>query len=113
MLQPKRTKFRKMQKGRMKGNAGRGNQIAFGSFAIKTLEEAWSIQSQLGPSPTQYAILLSLARAVDEALEQGDWTESDFEPTIREFGFKNLDDLFSRVFLFFGFLRLHIQTLTQ
>ena len=39
MLQPKRTKFRKMQKGRMKGNAQRGSQIAFGSFAIKSLEE--------------------------------------------------------------------------
>ena len=32
MLQPKRTKFRKQQKGRMKGNAGRGNQLAFGTF---------------------------------------------------------------------------------
>ncbi len=41
MLQPKRTKFRRMQKGRMKGNAGRGNQLAFGSFGIKTLEPAW------------------------------------------------------------------------
>ena len=41
MLQPKRTKFRRSQKGRMKGNAQRGNQIAFGSFAIKALEEKW------------------------------------------------------------------------
>ena len=34
MLQPKRTKFRRMQKGRMKGNAQRGAQLAFGSFGI-------------------------------------------------------------------------------
>ena len=47
MLQPKRTKFRKMQKGRMKGNAGRGDQIAFGSFAIKTLEESWLTARQI------------------------------------------------------------------
>lgn len=47
MLQPKRTKFRKMQKGRMKGNAGRGHQIAFGSFAIKTLEESWITARQI------------------------------------------------------------------
>ena len=47
MLQPKRTKFRKMQKGRMKGNAQRGNQIAFGSFAIKTLEESWLTARQI------------------------------------------------------------------
>ena len=43
MLQPKRTKFRKMQKGRMKG----GNQIAFGSFAIKSLEECWMTARQI------------------------------------------------------------------
>ena len=38
MLQPKKTKFRRQQKGRMKGLAQRGNQLAFGSFGIKTLE---------------------------------------------------------------------------
>ena len=47
MLQPKRTKYRKMQKGRMKGNAQRGNQIAFGSFAIKSLEECWMTARQI------------------------------------------------------------------
>ena len=47
MLQPKRTKYRKMQKGRMKGNAQRGNQIAFGSFAIKALEECWMTARQI------------------------------------------------------------------
>ncbi len=38
MLQPKRTKYRKQQKGRMKGIAHRGNQLAFGTFGIKTLD---------------------------------------------------------------------------
>ncbi len=38
MLQPKRTKFRKWQKGRIKGMAQRGHTIAFGSFALKTLD---------------------------------------------------------------------------
>ncbi|MEQ8909311.1 MAG: 50S ribosomal protein L16 [Vicingaceae bacterium] len=47
MLQPKRTKFRKMQKGRMKGNAQRGHQLAFGSFAIKTLEQSWITARQI------------------------------------------------------------------
>tara|TARA_B110000858_G_C17642513_1_gene398796 strand:- start:440 stop:862 length:423 start_codon:yes stop_codon:yes gene_type:complete len=47
MLQPKRSKFRKMQKGRMKGNTGRGSQIAFGSFAIKALEECWITSRQI------------------------------------------------------------------
>jgi large subunit ribosomal protein L16 len=47
MLQPKRTKFRKMQKGRMKGNAQRGNQIAFGSFGLKTMEEGWITSRQI------------------------------------------------------------------
>jgi len=47
MLQPKKTKFRKMQKGRMKGNAQRGHQLAFGSFGIKSLEEAWLTSRQI------------------------------------------------------------------
>lgn len=47
MLQPKKTKFRKQQKGRMKGNAQRGHQIAFGSFAIKSLEEKWLTSRQI------------------------------------------------------------------
>lgn len=47
MLQPKKTKFRRMQKGRMKGNAQRGNQLAFGSYAIKTLEPAWITGRQI------------------------------------------------------------------
>ena len=41
MLQPKKTKFRRQQKGRQKGNAQRGNQLAFGSFGIKALETKW------------------------------------------------------------------------
>ena len=47
MLQPKRTKFRKAQKGRMKGNAQRGNQLAFGSFGIKAQESAWITGRQI------------------------------------------------------------------
>lgn len=47
MLQPKKTKFRRMQKGRMKGQAQRGNQLAFGSFGIKTLESTWITGRQI------------------------------------------------------------------
>ncbi len=47
MLQPKKTKFRKQQKGRMKGNAQRGNQLAFGSFGIKSMEECWMTGRQI------------------------------------------------------------------
>lgn len=47
MLQPKKTKYRKQQKGRMKGLAQRGHQLAFGSFGIKTLEQAWLTGRQL------------------------------------------------------------------
>src|SRR4030066_738619 len=47
MLQPKRTKFRRAQKGRMKGNAQRGNQLAFGSFGIKALEQCWITGRQI------------------------------------------------------------------
>jgi large subunit ribosomal protein L16 len=47
MLQPKKVKFRRQQKGRMKGNSQRGNQIAFGSFAIKSLETVWMTGRQI------------------------------------------------------------------
>ena len=47
MLQPKKTKYRRRQKGRMKGNAQRGNQLAFGSFGIKSMEEAWITGRQI------------------------------------------------------------------
>jgi large subunit ribosomal protein L16 len=47
MLQPKRTKFRKMQKGRMKGLATRGAELSFGSFGVKSLEAAWITSRQI------------------------------------------------------------------
>jgi large subunit ribosomal protein L16 len=47
MLQPKKTKFRRVQKGKMKGEAQRGNQLAFGSFGIKSLETAWITGRQI------------------------------------------------------------------
>jgi large subunit ribosomal protein L16 len=47
MLQPKRTKFRKMQKGRMKGLATRGAELSFGSFGIKSLESTWITSRQI------------------------------------------------------------------
>ena len=47
MLQPKRTKHRKAQKGRMKGNAQRGNTIAFGSFGLKALDSVWMTNRQI------------------------------------------------------------------
>jgi len=47
MLQPKRTKFRKQQKGRVRGVATRGFTIDFGSFAVKSLESGWITARQL------------------------------------------------------------------
>src|SRR5918911_1908501 len=47
MLQPKRTKHRKMQKGRMKGDAKRGTTISFGSFALKAMEPKWITNRQI------------------------------------------------------------------
>ncbi|HSQ45081.1 MAG TPA: 50S ribosomal protein L16 [Ginsengibacter sp.] len=47
MLQPKRTKHRKMQKGRMKGDTKRGASIAFGTFGLKALEEVWLTNRQI------------------------------------------------------------------
>ncbi|MFN4123323.1 MAG: 50S ribosomal protein L16 [Flavobacteriales bacterium] len=47
MLQPKRTKYRKMHKMKMKGNATRGAELAFGSFGIKAMEGVWMTARQI------------------------------------------------------------------
>jgi large subunit ribosomal protein L16 len=47
MLQPKRTKFRKQQKGRMKGNAERGHLLSNGTFGIKALEPTFITARQI------------------------------------------------------------------
>ena len=47
MLQPKKTKFRKQQKGRMKGPVSRGATIAFGAYGIKALEQCWMTARQI------------------------------------------------------------------
>src|SRR3989304_5986099 len=47
MLQPKRTKYRKTQKGKIKGIATRGNEISFGTFGIKSLEMGFISARQL------------------------------------------------------------------
>ena len=50
MLQPKRTKFRKAQKGRNRGIAHRGSTVAFGSFGLKALEPGWITSRQIEAS---------------------------------------------------------------
>ena len=47
MLQPKRSKHRKMQKGRMKGDAKRGTTIAFGTYGLKALDQHWITDRQI------------------------------------------------------------------
>jgi large subunit ribosomal protein L16 len=47
MLSPKRVKFRKMFKGRMKGHAQRGSTVAFGSFGLQALEPGWVSNRQI------------------------------------------------------------------
>jgi len=46
-LMPKRVKYRKSQRGRMKGNATRGNFVAFGDFGLQTLEQYWITARQI------------------------------------------------------------------
>jgi len=47
MLQPKRVKYRKMQKGRLRGYAHRGNTIAFGDYGLQTVEIGWISSRQI------------------------------------------------------------------
>nr|YP_009891459.1 ribosomal protein L16 [Aubrieta parviflora]QKK37832.1 ribosomal protein L16 [Aubrieta parviflora] len=47
MLSPKRTRFRKQHRGRLKGISSRGNRICFGRYALQTLEPAWITSRQI------------------------------------------------------------------
>lgn len=47
LLSPSRTKFRKQHRGRMKGEAHRGNEIEFGEFALQALEPCWMSSAQI------------------------------------------------------------------
>ena len=47
MLQPKRTKYRKQMRGRMKGKASRGTEVTFGDYGLQALEPAWVTARQI------------------------------------------------------------------
>ncbi len=47
MLMPKRTKYRKMHRGRMRGKAGRGNAVTFGDYGLQALEPCWMTSRQI------------------------------------------------------------------
>jgi large subunit ribosomal protein L16 len=47
MLLPKRTKFRKQHRGRLKGKASRGNKISFGDYGLQALEPIWLTSRQI------------------------------------------------------------------
>lgn len=47
MLMPKRVKFRKAQRGHLRGNAGRGFTVSFGTFGLKAMEPAWITDRQI------------------------------------------------------------------
>ena len=47
MLMPKRTKFRRVQRGRMKGAASRGNYVSYGDYGIQALEPGWITANQI------------------------------------------------------------------
>ncbi len=61
MLSPKRQKFRKMQKGRMRGMAKGGNEVSFGDFGLQALEPGWLTARQIE------AARVSISRTVKRA----------------------------------------------
>ncbi len=60
MLMPKRVKYRKAQRGRMKGKATRGSSLAFGEFGLKALEPGWITNRQI--EAARIALTRSLKR---------------------------------------------------
>src|SRR3972149_1381735 len=60
MLMPKRVKYRKAQRGRMKGTAQRGSTLAFGEYGLKALEPGWVTNRQI--EAARVALTRSLKR---------------------------------------------------
>ncbi len=60
MLMPKRVKYRKQQRGRMRGKAYRGGTVAFGEFGLQALEPAWVTNRQI--EAARVAITRSIKR---------------------------------------------------
>ena len=60
MLMPKRVKYRKQQRGRMRGKAYRGGNVAFGEFGLQALEPAWVTNRQI--EAARVAITRSIKR---------------------------------------------------
>jgi large subunit ribosomal protein L16 len=60
MLMPKRTKYRKMQKGRMKGTAWRGSSVSFGDYGLQATECGWITSRQI--EATRVAITRKMKR---------------------------------------------------
>ena len=71
MLQPARQKWRKQQKGRMRGKATRGNTLSHGDFGLMALEPAENLGGAMVPYARQAAIAACHARAATAA--QTDW----------------------------------------
>jgi len=61
MLSPKRTKYRKVQKGRVRGIAWRGSDVSFGDFGLQSLEHGWITARQI--EATRMAIQRHVKRA--------------------------------------------------
>ncbi len=57
-MMPKRVKFRKSQRGKMKGNATRGNYVAYGEYGLQSLESAWI------PAKTLEAARVAVSHAI-------------------------------------------------
>jgi large subunit ribosomal protein L16 len=62
MLQPKRSKHRKMQKGRMKGDTKRGDTISFGTFGLKALDSVWLTNRQIEMCGSEFSPISQLLK---------------------------------------------------
>lgn len=73
MLLPKRVKYRRVHRGRLKGKASRGNFVAYGDYGIAATEPAWITSNQIEASPYRY----------DPLHQRGGRSGPRFSPTSR------------------------------
>ena len=81
MLSPKRVKYRRVHRGRMKGTAHRGNKVSYGEFGIQALSPAWVTSNQIEAArviqreAVRFGLRYSLTRALQRSRLKPVWVK--------------------------------------
>ena len=83
MLMPKRTKYRRVQRGRMKGAASRGNKVSYGEFGIQAMEPGWITGVRMGSGKGAPEYWVAVVKNQKVMFEIGGVSEAEAREALR------------------------------